>query len=104
MEGRIKVTSEVLKERAADAKIKIGTMLTTAERISEIISKSKGYWVGEAGELYRTLYTAEISEILEILKRLQTHPENLMKMAQVYEITEKEAENMGNSLPIDVIE
>lgn len=104
MEGRIKVTSDVLKERAEDAKNKISTMLITAERINEIIGRTKGYWVGEAGELCRVLYSTENEEILKILKRLQSHPDNLMKMAQVYEITEKQAEHIVNSLPIDVIE
>lgn len=99
----LKVDTGILKSKAADAQSKTGELESCIDRISELIAHTSGYWIGDAGDLYRRIYQNELPQMEEALRRLQEHPKDLLVMAGVYEEAEKAAQEMVNPLPIDII-
>lgn len=99
----LKVTPEQLQTKAATTKENIARLTDCFERISSIISRTGNYWIGEAGDLHRKLYTDENDNIQEMLARLSEHPTDLEQIARTYLNVENEVENIAMELPGDVI-
>ncbi|MCR5526157.1 MAG: WXG100 family type VII secretion target [Lachnospiraceae bacterium] len=95
---QLKVTPETLEQRANEAASKITRLKNYFTEIDAAISKTSGYWLGEAGELHRKIYQEKKEEIDAIIARLERHPVNLMQMAGVYR--EAEADNVEASSPL----
>lgn len=99
----LKVTPEQLQAKAAVTKDNIGKLTGCFERISSIINRTGNYWIGEAGDLHRKLYTDENDNIQEMFARLSEHPTDLEQIAGTYLNVENEVENIAMELPGDVI-
>lgn len=105
------MASIVLKVKPEDLKSKSGEILSSIsdiekdfEQIGEVITGTKKYWEGEASNQHIKGYTKLKDDITTIIKRLKEHPKDLEKMAGVYEETEKAAEQIANTLPIDLFD
>lgn len=101
---RIRVTAEVLISRANDAEQKINSMDSRLQNIQRIVSATRHYWVGEAGDACRRRYENEQQEIRELMKRLKGQPKTLLKIANIYRETEEAATDISSPLPENVIE
>lgn len=99
----LKVTPEQLLAKAETTKNNISKLSGSFEKISSIIEKTKNYWIGEAGDLHRKLYTDENEEIQEMFARLLEHPTDLELIAKNYLNVEDVVENLALELPGDVI-
>lgn len=99
----IKVTPEVLIQKAEVVKGKISTMQTAFTNMMNTVSKSNSYWVGDAGDAHRKVYKEYEPEITEIFNRLTEHVTDLNAMAGVYSEAEKAVAEVAESLPTDLI-
>ncbi|WP_167955884.1 WXG100 family type VII secretion target [Anaerosporobacter faecicola] len=99
----IKVSPEVLVEKAAVVKEKISNMQTAFTNMMNVVSKSKSYWIGDASEAHRKVYKSYETEVTEIFNRFSEHVVDLTKMAGVYEKVEKEVAEVAENLPTDLI-
>ncbi len=81
----LKEAPERLMEKADQVSREIRAMTDAFGELAAVISKTSHYWIGEAGDHYRTFYTENKEEIEEMLKRLEQHPGWLLQKAQVSE-------------------
>ena len=102
--ARICVTEDILLSRAEDAQQKIGNISGRLKKIQRIISATRGYWTGEAGDACRQWYEGGKQDIDVLLKRLEAQPGMLLKIANVYKTTEGAARNINVPLPENFIE
>ena len=98
----LKETPERLKEKADQVSQEIRAMTDAFEELAAVIFRTSHYWIGEAGDHYRTLYTDHKEEIEETLKRLGEHPGWLLQKARISE-QEEWSEEQPAPLPGDII-
>lgn len=99
----LKVTPEILTEKSTELANKVNSMKTRFEELKKLVEKTKGYWIGEAGDMHRTMYQDMEGDIEEILKRLGEHPVDLVTIAQQYADVELKIQQDIQELPGDVI-
>ena len=99
----LKVTPEVLVSKSEEVTKRINQMSLHFDQLFQLIEKTKGYWVGEAGDKHRTLYKDMTDDIDEMLSRLKEHPVDLVTIAQQYSDVELKIEQEIASLPGDII-
>ena len=100
---KLKVTPEQLILKADEVLEDVNTMKTCIDTIQEKVDGTKGYWIGEAGELHRNLYYNQKENIDLIMRRLDEHPKDLKVIAGKYTAVEKEVEGIANALTDNVI-
>ena len=98
----LKEAPERLREKADQVSQEISAMSDAFEELATVISRTSHYWIGEAGDHYRTLYTENKEEIEEMFKRLGQHPGRLLQKAQVSEPDERD-KTQPAPLPGDII-
>lgn len=99
----LKVTPEQLQAKAQETKNNISQLKTVFDNIGGIMARTQNYWIGEAGDLHRRLYTDETDQIQEMFARLSEHPADLEQIARTYLDVEDAVENIAMELPGDVI-
>lgn len=99
----LKVSPKELKAKAAEIQSQIKSFEKNWEQLSRIIKNTKGYWMGEAGEAHQQQFERYAEDVERIVKRLGEHPEDLLKMADIYEDSEKQAIRKAQQLSGDVI-
>ena len=99
----IKVSPEILVEKANVVKGKISTMQTSFSDMLSSVSNSNSYWIGDASDAHRKVYKEYEPEITEIFKRLSEHVIDLTAMAGVYSDAEKAATEVARNLPTDLL-
>lgn len=98
----LKEAPERLKEKAGQVSQEIKAMTDAFGELAAVISRTSHYWVGEAGDHYRTLYAENKEEVEEMLKRLEQHPGWLLQAAQIKE-EDGQDETLPAPLPGDII-
>lgn len=99
----LKVTPEILEQRADDFWRIIKSIDTHFQQIEAISEKTRGYWRGEAGDADREGFGSYKDDIAYILGRLDEHPSDLLKMAGIYKTTERGNEGLNAQLKTDLI-
>lgn len=99
----LKVTPQQLKTKAGEIQNQISSFENSWKQITQIVSNSKGYWVGDASNAHQKAFQQCQDDVQHIIKRLKEHPQDLMQMAGVYEEHEKAAASLAAALPGDVI-
>ncbi len=97
------VTPDVLNQKAVEVEKNISNMRQRFDTMKTLVEKSKGYWIGEAGDMHRQNYSEQQDNIDQVLNRLSEHPIDLRSIAQTYSATELKVENIIQSLPGDVL-
>lgn len=100
---QFRVSTDVLKSRADDARQKIAAMQQNLETITELVTDTSSYWMGDAGDLFRIIFREQQEEMAEMIQRLNKYPDDLLQMAGVYEKGESEAAMITGQLPYDAI-
>ena len=100
---QFRVSTDILKSRADDARGKISNMQQNFESIADLITETSSYWMGDAGDLFRTVFNSQREEMTTIINRLNEFPDDLLQMAGIYEEGESEASAITEQLPNDVI-
>lgn len=101
--NHIKVNIEELKGKAESMAAILAKMRADLQIMTDVMQRTSGYWVGEAGDKYRDLYMEEKEEITEILRRLSEHPNDLLSMAGVYRKTIIDNSATAQGMPTNVI-
>ena len=97
------VKPEILNQKAVEVENSVANMRSRFETIRTLVSKSSGYWIGEAGNLHRQNYENQKDNIDTILRRLAEHPGDLRTIAQTYTSVELKAQEIASDLPGDVL-
>lgn len=84
----LKVTPEILQQKAGEFTGIVTEIEQRFERIEDISSKTRGYWNGEAGDQDRRGYESFKEEITYVLGRLKEHPDDLLRMAGIFKAAE----------------
>lgn len=101
---QLKVDADVLKTAASEIKTQVSDLRKQWQRLTSLIQKSDSYWEGEASCIHQQ-YIRDLDPDMEtMLKRIWEHPDDLLKMANIYIETEEElTETMKSVLQEDVI-
>lgn len=91
----IKVKDEALLSAAGTLKDRIREMRASYDKVMEIVQKTGGYWIGAAGDEHRNVFLEQRDDIDQIVKRLSEHPDDLLRIAGIYE----EAESRTAEVP-----
>ena len=99
----LKVTPEQLITQADEVLKDVNLIQKCIDTIEEKVEGTKGYWLGEAGELHRKLYNDQKQAIDTMMRRLNEHPRDLKMIASTYISAEKETVAIANALTDNVI-
>ena len=99
----LKVKPEVMKSKANEISSSIKSIDKELKEITRVVLGTKKYWEGDASNQHQKNYVTIKDDIPKIIKRLEEHPTDLLKMAGLYEEAEKQNQLLSNKLPVDVI-
>ncbi len=100
---QLKVSPDALKTKAQQISGQVKKIESHWQGIYNLVNNSKSYWEGEASDFHRRYLKENDEDAKKLLKRLGEHPEDLEKMAGVYEKAEEQALQAASALPDDVI-
>lgn len=103
MDVTLRVTPEELTAEAESVQGHITSMQNKFSAVESAVSRSEGYWIGEAGDTHRQLYRRQKEEIDKIFRKLGEQVADLKAAARVYEQTEAAVEAAADSLPDQVL-
>lgn len=103
MNVTLKVQPEALRAKAQEVEGDVRTLRQQFDSIQDIVSRSSGYWAGDAGDRARREFSGQKESIAKVIRRFQEHPGDLMAMAGVYDETEKALSQENKKLATDVI-
>ena len=103
MNGILKVTPEELISAAGELAGHIGRMTNCFDTLKRTMQNTGSYWTGEAATAHRELYTQQIPQTEEFIRRLNEHVKDLNTMAGVYQEAEQTATNKAEELPVSML-
>jgi uncharacterized protein YukE len=83
-----------LASAAGTLKEKIQKAETSFQNVMNIVKNTNRYWIGEAGDEHRLAFFDQQDDIDQILVRLKEHPDDLLKIAGIYEEAENKTETI----------
>lgn len=104
MEGQIIVSTNELRTQANAVKAQLSKMRQSFEDLKSQMSGTQAYWIGEAGDAHRRMYTGKLEKIEEVLRRYTEQVRDLEIMAGVYEEAEAQALSAADSLPASTLD
>jgi WXG100 family type VII secretion target len=99
----LKVSPDTLKSKAQEIQGQIDRFESYWNQLNQIVVNSKGYWIGDASNSHQKQLKDYQDSVKRITKRLKEHPEDLLKMAEIYTEAEENATKIANKLPDDII-
>lgn len=99
----VKVSPEVLVTQAEEVRRLGKDMKNRFQNLQNTIERTRGYWIGEAGELHRKLYDEQKDNINQMLRRLLEHPDDLLAISENYKAAERTNVESATVLSADVI-
>lgn len=99
----LKVDPNTLISQSSAVKNEISKIERYWSNIQNLVIKSKSYWEGDAGDVHQRYLKDIKDDVNQTIKRLKEHPDDLLKMAQLYEQAESQASALASALPDDVI-
>ncbi len=96
------VTPELLRSKAAEVSKDIGEMEKGLQTLETEINGTAAYWLGEAGDLHRKKYLDRSEEMRNLIKRLYTYPERILKMAGIYDQAEDHSIAVSETMKTDI--
>ena len=100
----LKAEPAAMEQKAGQISNAIGRMRNIYQEMTRIVSRTSGYWNGEAAELHRNRYKEMQPELERIFSCLESNVANLKEIAAVYTGTQSTITAMAQALPKDAIE
>ncbi len=100
---RLKVSTDTMISKANEITGQITTVERNWTKMKNLVKNTKIYWQGEASEAHQKSFQQIEESGDRLLRRLKEHPDDLLKMADVYIETEKAVESRAFSLPQNII-
>lgn len=82
--GNLKVDTAELKLKAEEAHKNIQKYREALNNISTAVKASESFWVGEAGDLYRSILETQMELIKEAFEIYSEYPKDLLEFAGIY--------------------
>lgn len=98
-----RVKPEELEKKSAQFSKLIQSIQKHFDKIASLSGKTRGFWIGEAGDKDRVGYASYEDDVAFIIKRLEEHPIDLLKMAGIYKQAEQTVTTKNVSLKVDQI-
>ncbi len=99
----VRVSTAELRRQAAEVSRRVESLTARFSELERTVNSTKGYWLGEAGELHRRFYAERKDDIETMLRRLREHPTDLLRISGNYEQTEEIVAESFNTLRGDAI-
>ena len=99
----LRVSPEVLVAKAETVLKDMLVLKQALQRVEQKIDGTSAYWNGEAGEQYRQIYNEQREDIRNILNRLQSNPARLKQIGESYIDTDKQVNEIAETLLGNVI-
>lgn len=99
----VKVSSAELKRQADEVSRRIESLTVRFAELERAVRSTRGYWLGEAGEMHRAAFEDQRGELQEMLQRLRRHPVELLQISGNYERTEQRVTETISTLDETVI-
>ena len=96
----LRVSTDVLKSKADEIKGQIQAIETNWKQLCSIVERSEGYCEGDN---HIKMQKDNEEDVQKIIRRLNEHPVDLLKMAGIYEKAEVAAKALANTLSDHVI-
>lgn len=103
MSGTLRVTPEKLISTAQSFSSSAGTVQNLTSNMLSTIENLNSSWAGEAATAYYTKARGLQESINKMIKMINEHSTDLQAMAQVYQETERMAQETASALQTDVI-
>lgn len=100
---RIKASPQALQDGASEVEKIARELQSRFQSVEEAVSRSEGYWQGDAAEAHRNVYREMKEDAEEILARFQEQAVDLRGIAANYLEAEQDVKNRAADLPSDVI-
>ena len=98
----LKVTPEEMKTLAGDMRTEIQAINTSLGNLRHIVSGMQAYWRGDASDKHTSINDELFPQGDTLIKNLNTAPDDLLKIAGLYEETELELQQVAAQLPEDI--
>lgn len=99
----LKVSTEQMNTAASTIESELSNVRKSFDEIDGIMRRMTTYWEGEGATRYSLSYNNFKDEELVIMARISEQIRDLRDMSGVYSTAEKDATQIGTSLPNDVI-
>lgn len=99
----LKVSPDALVAKSGEISEQIADAERNWNKMKNLVKNTKLYWQGEASDVHQKSFSQLEGDGDQVLQRLKEHPEDLLKMADLYSETERQAQSIASSLPQDVI-
>lgn len=99
----VKVSPEAMISQGAEVERLGNDMRLHFQSLRDMMTNTRHYWIGEAGELHRKMYDEQEENIDKMLRRLLEHPGDLERMAGFYRAAERSNVNEAAILDADII-
>lgn len=100
----IKASPEAMEAKAQEVRSAAAQIRQEFEELSRAVSRTAGYWNGEAAELHRKRYEDMKPRAQDMFQCLEEHAGNLQEIAALYTATQAKVTTMTQALPKDAIE
>lgn len=104
MDITLKVKTDVLEAKAAEVDSDIRLLENHFSSIQDIVSRSRGYWVGTAGDKARKIFENQKNDTAKVIRRFKEHPTDLLTMAGIYNKAEQSIASQNKELSADAIQ
>ena len=85
----LRVAPETLRRQAFEVDRRIDALNARFQELDGIMKRSRSYWVGASGTLYRDDYDREREQIRQMLTRLRRFPRELLEISGNYVKTDE---------------
>ena len=99
----IEVTTSELISKATDVSNRVREMQNAIDDAETLLNNTARYWVGEAGDKKRSDFAKKKKIADAVINRFREYPDDLLKMAGVYEQAEAANTQRPAGLPNDFI-
>lgn len=104
--GSVQVTvkPEVLRRTAREVSAQVRVLREDFNALQARVERTRGYWIGAAGERHRARFSEQKGEIDEILTLLGKYPGDLLETAQIYLGAEEKNTAASQVLPSHILD
>jgi len=99
----LRVSTEALKTKAREVDTEIQKLEKYINQIQDIVSRTTSYWTGMSGDKARKEFLGQQENMNLVLRRFREHPDDLLKMAGIYEAGEQQVRQSNEALKTNII-
>ena len=98
----LRVTPEILQQHVQKLSGDITDMKNALNQLYTVMDGTSSYWQGPAGTKYRKSFDEKKTQADQMLQRMNTYPERILKMAGIYDDARDANVQIASALGSDV--